>query len=132
MTAPPTRRSRILIVEDARDTADSLRMLLELVGYEVAVASTGPEGVEKAVRWRPDAVLCDIGLPGLDGYSVAQRLRRNPATVNARLIAITAWGGEEDQRRGQEAGFDHHLVKPANPEQLLKLLGRRHFCWWNK
>jgi CheY-like chemotaxis protein len=122
MTAPPTRRSRILIVEDARDTADSLRMLLELVGYEVAVASTGPEGVEKAVRWRPDAVLCDIGLPGLDGYSVAQRLRRNPATANARLIAITAWGGEEDRRRGQEAGFDHHLVKPAEPEHLLRLL----------
>jgi CheY-like chemotaxis protein len=123
MNAPPTRRPRILIVEDERDAADSLRMLLELVGYEADVAYTGPQGVEKARRWRPGVVLCDIGLPGLDGFGVAQQLRRDPATADAHLIAITAWGGERDKQRGREAGFEHYLVKPADPEQLLGLLG---------
>jgi CheY-like chemotaxis protein len=122
MTASPPDRSRILIVEDERDAADSLRMLLELVGYEVDVAYTGPEGVQKAVRWRPHVVLCDIGLPGLNGYGVAQLLRRNPVTADAHLIAITAWGEEKDKQRGREAGFEHHLVKPADPQQLLRLL----------
>ena len=123
MTTSPTRRPRILIVEDEQDGADILRTLLELVGYEVDVAYDGPEGVAKALRWRPEVVLCDIGLPGLDGYGVAQRLRRNPATAATPLIAITAWGEEEDQRRGRDSGFDHYLVKPADPEQLLGLLG---------
>ena len=123
MTAPPTRRTRVLIVEDERDAADSLRMLLELVGYEVDVAYTGPQGVEKAVRWRPHVVLCDIGLPGLNGYGVAEQLRNNLATADARLVAITAWGEERDKQRGREAGFEHHLVKPADPQRLLNLLG---------
>ena len=122
MTAPPTRLTRVLIVEDERDAADSLRMLLELVGYEVDVAYTGPEGVRKAVRWRPHVVLCDIGLPGLSGYGVAEQLRRDPATAESYLVAITAWGGEEDKQRGREAGFEHHLVKPADPQRLLQLL----------
>jgi CheY-like chemotaxis protein len=123
MNAPPTRRSRILIVEDERDGADILRTLLELVGYEVEVAYTGPEGVARALRWRPQVVLCDIGLPGLDGFGVAEQLRGDPATADIPLIAITAWGEEEDQRRGRDSGFDHYLVKPADPEQLLGLLG---------
>jgi CheY-like chemotaxis protein len=89
----------------------------------VEVAYTGPEGVAKALSWRPEVVLCDIGLPGLDGFGVAQQLRRDPATSDAHLIALTAWGGETDKQRGQEAGFDHYLVKPADPEQLLGLLG---------
>ena len=122
MTAPPTGRPRILIVEDERDAADSLRMLLELVGYEVDVAYDGAEGVRKALRWRPDVVLCDIGLPGLSGYGVAEQLRRDPATAESHLVAITAWGGEEDKQRGREAGFEHHLVKPADPQRLLQLL----------
>ena len=122
MTAPPARRTRVLIVEDERDAADSLRMLLEIVGYDVDVAYDGPEGVRKAVRWRPHVVLCDIGLPGLSGYGVAEQLRHNPATAESHLVAITAWGGEEDKRRGRQAGFEHHLVKPADPERLLQLL----------
>ena len=122
MTASPTDRSRILIIEDERDAADSLRMLLELVGFEVDVAYTGPQGVEKALRWRPHVVLCDIGLPGLNGYGVAQQLRRNPATSESHLIAITAWGEEKDKQRGREAGFDHHLVKPVDPQTLRDLL----------
>ena len=122
MTTSPRRRTRVLIVEDEKDSADSLRMLLELVGYEVEVAYDGPEGVEKAVRWLPHVVLCDIGLPGLSGYGVAEQLRRDPATAESHLVAITAWGGEEDKRRGRQAGFEHHLVKPADPQRLLQLL----------
>jgi two-component system CheB/CheR fusion protein len=122
MTTSPTRRTRVLIVEVERDAADSLRMLLELVGYEVDVAYDGAEGVRKALRWRPDVVLCDIGLPGLSGYGVAEQLRRDPATAESYLVAITAWGGEEDKQRGRQAGFEHHLVKPADPQRLLHLL----------
>jgi CheY-like chemotaxis protein len=122
MTTSPIRRTRVLIVEDERDAADSLRMLLELSGYEVDVAYTGPEGVQKAMRWLPHVVLCDIGLPGLDGYGVAEQLRRNPPTSESHLIAITAWGEEKDKQRGREAGFEHHLVKPADPQRLLQLL----------
>jgi two-component system CheB/CheR fusion protein len=113
---------RVLVVEDNRDAADSLRMLLEVLGHEVAVAYTGPEGVEKASRWRPDVIVCDIGLPGLDGWGVARQLRRNPQTARVRLLALTGYGSEEDRVRSRLAGFDHHLVKPADPQELLRLL----------
>jgi PAS domain S-box-containing protein len=115
-------RRRILVVEDSKDAAESLRVLLELLGHEVRVAYTGPQGVEAAKEWRPDIVLCDIGLPGLDGYGVARALRLNPTTARARLLALTGYGQEEDRRRSREAGFDHHLVKPADPEELQQLL----------
>jgi len=115
-------RLRILIVEDNQDGADSLRALLELLGHEVAVAYSGPEGVEAARTYLPEIVLCDIGLPGLDGFGVAKELRRNSATARARLIAISGYGQEDDLRRSREAGFDHHLVKPADPDELAKLL----------
>jgi two-component system CheB/CheR fusion protein len=115
-------RLRILIVEDNQDGADSLRALLELLGHEVAVAYSGPEGVEAARTYLPEIVLCDIGLPGLDGFGVAKELRRNSATARARLIAISGYGQEDDVRRSREAGFDHHLVKPADPDELAKLL----------
>jgi PAS domain S-box-containing protein len=122
---PPAReRLRVLIVEDSRDAADTLGRLLELLGYAVAVARTGPEGVATAEEWRPDVVLCDIGLPGLDGYAVARELRRNPATAGARLFAVTGYGSEEDRRRSQEAGFNAHLVKPVEPAELLRALAR--------
>ena len=113
---------RILVVEDNRDAADSLRMLLELCGYEATVAYTGPDGVKVAVQWQPDVVLCDIGLPGLDGYGVASRLRQNPSTANARLIAVTAYDAEDDKRRSREVGFEAHLVKPVDPEALQGVL----------
>ena len=82
--------TRVLVVEDNRDAADSLRLLLGLYGYEVAVAYCGHDGVQAAQQHRPDVVLCDIGLPGLDGYGVARKLRGDPATAQARLIAVTA------------------------------------------
>jgi PAS domain S-box-containing protein len=121
---PAAKRLRILVVEDNPDAALSLRLLLELYGYDVAVAATGPAGVETARAWGPDVVLCDIGLPGLDGYGVVRELRRDPATARARVIAITGYGGEEERERSRAAGFDAHLTKPADPTLLQQLLAR--------
>ncbi|MBY0513388.1 MAG: PAS domain-containing protein [Gemmataceae bacterium] len=112
------RSRRVLVVEDNRDAADSLRMLLEAYGYPVEVAYTGPDGVRAAERYRPEVVICDIGLPGMDGYRVAEALRGNPATAAARLIALTGYGQDEDRRRAKEAGFDEHLTKPVDPTAL--------------
>jgi CheY-like chemotaxis protein len=114
----------VLVVEDNRDAADSLQMLLEVFGYEVAVAYTGPTGVEAAKEMRPDAVVCDIGLPGLDGYGVARALRQDPATAKARMIAVTGYGGDDDRRRARDAGFDAHLTKPADPVEIRRLLAQ--------
>src|SRR5262245_66525539 len=113
---------RILVVEDNRDAADSLRLLLELSGHEVAVAYSGDNGVQAAEQYQPDVVLCDIGLPGLDGYGVARKLRDNPTTAKARLIDVTAYGQDEDRRRSHEAGFEQHLVKPVDPDALQRVL----------
>jgi signal transduction histidine kinase len=120
--APPLGRLRLLIIEDNRDAADSLQLFLMLLGHEVRATYTGPEGVAAAREWRPEVVLCDIGLPGLDGYGVARELRGDPATAAVRLIAVSGYASEEDRRRSREAGFDHHLVKPADPDVLLRLL----------
>jgi CheY-like chemotaxis protein len=119
------RRTRVVIVEDNLAAADSLRLLLDLHGYEVRVACTGPEGVRLAQEWPPEVVLCDIGLPGLDGYGVATLLRQHPATSQARLIAVTANDSDADRRRSQEVGFERHLVKPVDPDLLLELLAAR-------
>lgn len=119
------RRPRVVIVEDNQDAADSLRLFLGLHGYEVRVAYTGPDGVRLAQDWPPDVVLCDIGLPGLDGYGVATALRQHPATAQVRLIAVTAYGSDADRRHSQEAGFERHLVKPVDPGELLELLAAR-------
>jgi two-component system CheB/CheR fusion protein len=113
----------VLVVEDDVDAADSFRLLLEVLGHEVRVARTGPDGVRAADEWRPDVVLCDIGLPGLDGYAVAEELRRRSVAPAARLIAVTGYGDPDSRRRAAEAGFDHHLVKPADPAVLVRLLG---------
>jgi CheY-like chemotaxis protein len=119
------RRTRVIIIEDNRASADSLQLLLDLHGYEARVAYTGPEGVRLALEWPAEVVLCDIGLPGLDGYEVATALRRHPATAQARLIALTAYSSDADRRRSQEAGFERHLVKPVHPDVLLELLAAR-------
>jgi PAS domain S-box-containing protein len=118
-----TRRLRVLVVEDNRDAADSLKALLEAFGHEAAVAYTGPAGVEAARREGPDVVVCDIGLPGMDGFAVARALRGCPETANTRLIAVTGYGQDGDRERALAAGFDGHLVKPADPAKLLGLLG---------
>jgi len=125
-TPPPADRGRlrVLVVEDNKDAADSLRVLLELFGYAVQVAYTGTAGAEAAAAFGPDVILCDIGLPGLDGYKLAAQLRQNPATAKARLIALTGYGTDEDRRRSKEAGFEAHLTKPADPTALRALLNR--------
>ena len=109
----------VLIIEDNDDSAESLRLMLEHFGYTVSVARSGPEGVAVAKARRPDAVICDIGLPGFDGFAVAEQLRGDPATKHARLIAVTGYGSEDDRTRAVQAGFDVHLVKPVPPDRLL-------------
>jgi PAS domain S-box-containing protein len=122
---PGGGRLRILVVEDNRDAAETLRVWLGILGHEVEVAHTGPEGVEAARRRPPEVVLCDIGLPGLDGYGVARAIRQDATTAGARLIAITGYGSDEDRRRSQDAGFDLHLTKPVDPADLQPLLTSR-------
>jgi CheY-like chemotaxis protein len=116
---------RVLIIEDNWDAASSLRLFLRLSGYTVQLATTGPEGIQLALSWHPDIVLCDIGLPGCSGWVVARELRRNSETVHARLIAITGYDTEADQRRSAEVGFEAHLCKPYDPDVLLDLLAHQ-------
>jgi signal transduction histidine kinase len=118
--APAARR--VLVIEDSSDTAAILRDLLELLGHQVATAASGGEGVDAARRFHPDIVLCDLGLPGMNGFEVATALRRDPETASARLIALTGYGGDDDRRRSREAGFDVHLTKPVDPALLRHLL----------
>src|SRR4051812_6461097 len=104
----------ILIVEDNADAADSLAMLLGLRGYQVDVARTGAEGLAAAIATRPGVILLDIGMPGMDGYEVASRLRARGDFDDVLIIAITGFGTAWDRRRSREAGVDHHLVKPCD------------------
>jgi signal transduction histidine kinase len=113
---------RILVVEDNADAAATMRDFLELSGHEVELASSGTDGVKAARLFHPEIVLCDLGLPGMDGYQVAAALRRDPDTASAKLIAVTGYGRDEDRRKSKEAGFDQHLTKPVDPAQLRRLL----------
>ncbi len=113
---------RVLVVDDNTDAADSLGLLLELLGQKVRVAHDGPTALLIAQAFRPEVVFLDIGMPGMDGYEVARRLRRQPECKSSLLVALTGWGQDADRRRSAEAGFDHHLVKPAEPALLEKLL----------
>ena len=115
-------RGRVLVVEDNYDAADMLRAVLEVNGFDVSVAHTGPDGIETAKSERPGNVVCDIGLPGADGYTVAAEIRAFPPTAASRLIAVTGYGSDDDRRRALDAGFDVHLVKPVPPPVLLRHL----------
>ncbi|HEY7330498.1 MAG TPA: response regulator [Gemmataceae bacterium] len=122
-TPPPSgKRLRILIIEDNRDAADTLSLLLNHLGHEARVAHTGPEGVDSVKQLPPDVVLCDIGLPGMDGYEASRQIRRLPGMANALLIAITGYGQESDVQRSREAGMNYHFLKPIDPFQLHQLL----------
>ncbi len=115
---------KVLIVDDNADSAESLALLLSMRGHEVRTAHDGPAALEAAEAFRPQAVLLDIGLPGMDGYEVARRLRDRPGAEGVLLVALTGYGQEDDRRRAAEAGFDAHLVKPAEPAAVHRLLGR--------
>jgi PAS domain S-box-containing protein len=115
---------RVLIVDDNRDSAESLAMLLEITGNKTFVAHDGLEAVEAAEQHRPDVMLLDIGLPKLDGHEVGRRIREQPWGKDIVVIALTGWGQEEDRRKSQEAGFNGHLVKPVDYDELLALLAR--------
>jgi PAS domain S-box-containing protein len=118
----PDRSRSILIVEDNDDTRASLRLLLESLGHRVLTAADGPRGLALALEHRPEVVLIDLGLPGLDGYEVARALRASPIGRTTLLIAVTGYGKSEDRQRSKEAGFDAHLVKPVPQNLLLTLI----------
>jgi CheY-like chemotaxis protein len=117
-----TPKRRLLVVDDNRDAAESMSMLLQMWGHEVVFAYDGPSALETAEQWQPEAVFLDIGLPGMDGYEVAERLRELPHAKGAVLIAITGYGQDDDRRRSRRAGIDHHLVKPVAPDALRSLI----------
>jgi CheY-like chemotaxis protein len=121
-----SRPKRVLVVDDNKDAAESMSMLLEMWGHQVVYAYDGPTALETARTWQPEAVFLDIGLPGMDGYQVAERLRELPQGKDAILIAITGYGQDDDRRRSRRAGIDHHLVKPVAPDALRRLIDSLH------
>jgi CheY-like chemotaxis protein len=119
---PATPARRILIVDDNQDSADTLDMLLALIGNETETAKDGVEAVEKAAAFRPDVILLDIGLPKMNGYETCRTIREQPWGHDIVMVALTGWGQEEDRRQSKEAGFNDHMVKPVDHDALLKLL----------
>lgn len=118
----PASSRRLMVVDDNKDAADSLALLLRLQGHKVLVAHDGPAALALAKDYRPEMMLLDIGMPGMDGYEVARRLRCEPKLAGLVLVALTGWGAQEDRRNSAEAGFDHHLVKPVEPDTLQTLM----------
>ena len=116
------RRRRILVVDDNEDAAESLAALLSISGHDTRMAHDGPDALREAERFKPDVVFLDIGMPTLDGHETAKLIRRQPWGKNMVLIALTGWGQTEDRRRSKDAGFNHHLVKPADPAAVTNLL----------
>ena len=122
--APDSSGLRVLVVEDDADSAVSLARFLRGIGHEVEVAPIGTTAVDAAQARRPDVVLLDLGLPGLDGWQVARRLQGHPAQRRPLLVALTGHDREADRRRSAEAGIDLHLAKPVDPDLLRRLLQR--------
>jgi DNA-binding response OmpR family regulator len=122
--AAAAMRRRVLIVDDNRDAADALAMLLRHTGHEAFVAYDGKTALAAAETDRPDVVLLDIGLPGMSGHDVCRQVREQPWGRNIRMIALTGWGQEEDRRKSREAGFDGHLVKPIDIAAVLEQFQR--------
>lgn len=119
---PSMAPQRILVVDDSIDAAESLMSLLRVWGHDVQMVHDGPAALEVAAAFVPTIVFLDIGMPGMDGYEVARRLRRVPALERAWLIAVTGFGSEQDRRRAQEAGFGRHLTKPVDPADLRTVI----------
>lgn len=119
---PPPSGLRLLVVDDNQDAANSLAMLLRLQGHEVRAAYSGVAALEMTKTYIPDMIFLDIGMPGMDGYETARRLRQQPGLKKVNLTALTGWGQREDRRRSAEAGFDHHIVKPPKQKLLESLI----------
>lgn len=115
-------RLRILVVDDSKDGADSLSMVLQMLGAEARVAYDGKSALELVRTFTPNIVLLDIGMPDMDGHEVARQIRADAANASIRLIALTGWGTELERRRSEEAGIDEHWVKPVEPDRLRSLL----------
>jgi signal transduction histidine kinase/CheY-like chemotaxis protein len=120
----PSRPQRVLVVDDNKDAAESLALLLSLDGHEVRVAHSGQDALNVAMAFQPQAVFCDLGMPGMDGHEFATQLRQDPRFSATLLVAVTGWGTEDDKRRARTAGFDAHLTKPASEGALAALLAR--------
>ena len=118
----PGRKFRILVVDDSPDAAESLAIMLRLMGQDIQTAHDGVEAVQAAATFRPEVVLLDIGMPKMNGYESAQHIRQQPWGKGMALVAVTGWGQEDDKKRAIEAGFDLHLTKPIEPVALEKLL----------
>jgi CheY-like chemotaxis protein len=112
----------VLVADDLQDAADSWAMMLQMMGHETRTANDGVEAVQAAAAFRPHMVLLDIGLPKMNGYEVARRIRSESRGADVVLVALTGWGQAEDKRRSLEAGFNHHLTKPIDPVALQDLL----------
>lgn len=119
------RPLRVMIVDDNADAADTMAMLLQINGHVVRVEHSGVVALEAAAQCLPDAVVCDLGVPGMGGCELATQFRKDRRFATMRLIAVTGWGAEEDRRRTRDAGFDHHLTKPASVENIEAILSRR-------
>lgn len=113
---------RVLVVDDNVDTAESMTMLVEMLGHTVKTEHDGNSALRAAFDFRPDVVLLDIGLPGLNGYEVASRIRQQPSLNNTVIVAITGYGHESDRQLALQAGIDHHLVKPVDFERVRRIL----------
>jgi CheY-like chemotaxis protein len=120
--APPVNRRRTLVVDDNHDAAESLAMLLALDGHEVEAVFTPEQALERVATFPPEVMLLDIGLPGMDGYEIARRVRAMPGGPQIRLIALTGYGQTDDRRKALAAGFDEHLVKPVEPGKLAQAM----------
>ena len=115
-------RRNVLVVEDHNDSADMMAFLIEAAGHTVQKAADGASALATALSTRPDVIVCDIGLPGMNGYELAAEIRRQPELSGVQLIAVSGYGREEDRQRAGDAGFDAHLTKPVEPGQLHSLL----------
>jgi CheY-like chemotaxis protein len=122
---PPPRHAvarRILVADDNRDAAESMGMLLRLMGHEVRIVHDGIKAVEEAAVFYPDVILLDIGMPRLNGYEAARLIREQRWSASTVIVALTGWGRDEDRQQATEAGFDRHFTKPLDPAQLQKLI----------
>ena len=112
----------MLVADDNRDGAEIMALLLQQYGYDVSIAHSGTDALAAAARYQPEIAILDIGMPGMSGYDLAQRIRGEAWGKHMLLIALTGWGQEEDKRKALDAGFDHHLIKPIDPDALEALM----------